>query len=29
MKYPEQELIGLWIEPIPGMSGKVQGIALE
>ena len=28
-KYTEQELIGLWIEPIPGMPGKVQGIALE
>ena len=28
-KYTEQELVGLWIEPIPGMPGKVQGIALE
>lgn len=28
-KYTEQELIGLWIESIPGMPGKVQGIALE
>lgn len=26
--YSEQELLGLWIEPIPGMAG-VQGIALE
>lgn len=28
-KYTEQELVGLWIEPIPGMPGKVQGVALE
>lgn len=28
-KYTEQELAGLWIEPIPGMPGKVQGVALE
>lgn len=26
--YTEQELVGLWIEPIPGMAG-VQGVALE
>lgn len=26
--YSEQELLGLWIEPIPGMAG-VQGVALE
>lgn len=28
-KYTEQELVGLWIEPIPGMPGKVQGVVLE
>ena len=28
-KYTKQELVGLWIEPMPGMPGKVQGIALE
>ena len=28
-KYTEQELVGLWMEPIPGMQGRVQGIALE
>ena len=27
-KYNEQDFIGLWVEPIPGMSG-VQGVALE
>lgn len=27
-KYTEQELLGLWVEPIPGMAG-VQGVALE
>lgn len=26
--YTEQELVGLWVEPIPGMAG-VQGVALE
>ncbi len=27
-KYTEQELVGLWVQPIPGMN-KVQGVALE
>ena len=27
-KYAKQELVGLWVEPIPGMS-KVQGVALK
>lgn len=27
-KYNEQDFIGLWVEPIPGMAG-VQGVALE
>lgn len=27
-KYNEQDFIGLWVEPIPGMTG-VQGVALE
>lgn len=27
-KYAEQELVGLWVEPIPGMS-TVQGFALK
>lgn len=28
VKYTEQELVGLWVEPIPGMS-NVQGVALK
>lgn len=27
-RYSEQELVGLWVEPIPGMN-NVQGVALE
>lgn len=27
-KYAEQELVGLWVEPIPGMN-MVQGVALK
>lgn len=27
-KYTEQELVGLWVEPIPGMN-NVQGVALK
>lgn len=27
-KYSEQDFIGLWVEPVPGMA-KVQGVALE
>lgn len=27
-RYSEQELVGLWVEPIPGMN-KVQGVALK
>lgn len=27
-RYTEQELVGLWVEPIPGM-GNVQGVALK
>lgn len=27
-RYTEQELVGLWVEPIPGMD-KVQGVALK
>ena len=27
-KYTEKELVGLWVEPIPGMN-KVQGVALK
>ena len=27
-KYSEPELVGLWVEPIPGMD-KVQGVALK
>lgn len=27
-KYTEQDLLGFWVEPIPGMAG-VQGVALE
>lgn len=28
-KYTEQQLVGLWVESVPGMTDKVQGIALE
>ncbi len=27
-KYTDQELVGLWVEPIPGMD-KMQGVALK
>ena len=27
-KYTEKELVGLWVEPVPGMN-KVQGVALK